>query len=160
MWKIFSRTRCHKSYTQRERVYKSNSSFSQICFFLFVFVKCMKKSFWFFFLFNRFRLSSFFGGKNINLVNAKLVNTVLNMCTLKCVLCLYRCKYSEKYKRYLKMIMKIYWSCWTINVAIELDVGLKKKLNVVLLKIFFFNFFFYLGVQSSAPLRHGQVVWL
>lgn len=37
--------------------------------------------------------------------------------------CLYSCKYSEKYKRYLKMIIKVYWSCWTINVALELDVG-------------------------------------
>lgn len=48
------------------------------------------------------------GGGDKNLVIANLVNTVLNMCTLKCVLCLYRCKYSEKYKRYLKMIIKIY----------------------------------------------------
>ena len=51
----------------------------------------------------------FLGGLgDINLVNAKLVNTVLNLCTLECVLCLYSCKYSEKYKRYLKMIIKIY----------------------------------------------------
>lgn len=49
-----------------------------------------------------------FWGKNINRVNAELVDTVLNLCTLKCVLCLYSCKYSEKYKRYLKMIIKKY----------------------------------------------------
>lgn len=43
------------------------------------------------------------------------------------------------------MIIKKYiCSCWTINVAIELDVGYKKKLNVVLFeKIFFFNLVFF-----------------
>lgn len=58
-------------------------------FLVFVFVNCArgkkkKESLGLFFLFHRFRL--FFVGGDINLVNAKLVNTVLNLCTLKCVL--------------------------------------------------------------------------
>lgn len=36
------------------------------------------------------------------------------------------------------MIIKIYWTCWTVNV--ELDVGYKKNLIVVLLEIFSLSF--------------------
>lgn len=126
-----------------EREYKPSSVF--FLFLLFGFVKCTKKNhfgLFFCFLFYSFRL--FLGGKTINLVNAKLVNTVINLCTLKCVLCLYSCKYSEKYKRYLKMIIKIYWSRWTINVAIELDVGYKN----VMLCFFFVCFWRYFSLTS------------
>lgn len=45
-------------------------------------------------------------GGDLNLVNDKRVHTVLNVCTLKCVLCLYSCKYPEDYKRYLQMVLK------------------------------------------------------
>lgn len=146
------------SLTERE-----STAFSFFPFFFllfFVFVNCSKKNHFdcsFCSLFHSFRL--FFLGKNINLVNAKLVNTVLNLCTLKCVLCLYSCKYSEKYKRYLKMIIKIYWSCSTINVAIELDVGYKNKINVVLFwKYFSLTFFiFSLGVRSLNSARLCRV---
>lgn len=117
---IFSHTRRHKSYCEREST--NLAAFPFFSYFLF-FVLCkMYEKSWvvlLVFMFNSFRFFGFFVqgvgvGGDKNLVIANLVNTVLNMCTLKCVLCLYRCKYSEKYKRYLKMIIKIYWSLLTI----------------------------------------------
>lgn len=111
-----------------------------------VFVKCTKKNHSVVFLGSCSIVSGcffFFLGKNINRVNAKLVDTVLNLCTLKCVLCLYSCKYSENYKRYLKMIIK-YIDLVNYNVAMELDVGY--KVVVVLFGILFFHFFIFLGV--------------
>lgn len=58
------------------------------CSIFFFFVNCARKkkeSLRLFFLFHCFRFLFFVGG-DINLVNAKLVDTVLNLCTLKCVL--------------------------------------------------------------------------
>lgn len=135
-WKIFRR---HKSYWERKR--KRGLKEQRFIFTLFCFCKIYESIFsckFFFFFFE--------GGKKQNLVHAKLVNTVLNVCTLKCVLCLYSCKYSEKYKRYRKNdYKKIYWSR---NVAIELDVGYTTTKKVILC-----FFIFSLGVSlNSAPL--------
>lgn len=135
-WKIFRR---HKSYWERKR--KRGLKEQRFIFTLFCFCKIYESIFSckFFFFF-------FWGGEKQNLVHAKLVNTVLNVCTLKCVLCLYSCKYSEKYKRYRKNdYKKIYWSR---NVAIELDVGYTTTKKVILC-----FFIFSLGVSlNSAPL--------
>lgn len=113
---IFSHTRRHKSYCERERESTNLAAFPFFSYFLF-FVLCkMYEKSWVVLLVSCSIVSGFWffcagdwgWGGDKNLVIANLVNTVLNMCTLKCVLCLYRCKYSEKYKRYLKMIIKIY----------------------------------------------------